>query len=126
MYSTDGMHDLATIDLSSNSVSGTAEAILSPAVIAPNPLTNQNPLSSFLLAQTSLSGDLPAVLWGLTDLVVLTLWKNVPPSISQLTKLEEFSLGGKHLTGTIPTELRLLTALSVLSITHSQISGVFC
>ena len=54
----------------------------------------------------------------------LRLSGEIPADLSRLSKLKTLSLGGNRLTGEIPIELSRLSELEVLSLSHNRLSGI--
>ena len=80
------------------------------------------------LRNNQLSGDLPAELGDLTELVELNLEHNqltgpIPPELGNLANLEILSLSANRLNGAIPPELGDLTGLRWLNLEHNELTG---
>ena len=83
---------------------------------------------AFKLQLTGVSGLLPATLFNLTTLTLLTLqlrdiYGTLPDSIGQLTNLTFFTLSYVRLTGTLPSSLCNLHRLDQLRLTNIQLGG---
>ncbi len=80
------------------------------------------------LYDNELTGEIPAELGSLTNLVGLSLYRNeltgeIPVELGSLTNLAELSLFSNQLTGEIPAALGGLTNLEVLSLFSNQLTG---
>ena len=80
------------------------------------------------LYDNELTGEIPAELGSLTNLVGLSLYRNeltgeIPVELGSLTNLAELSLFSNQLTGEIPAELGSLTNLQTLSLFSNQLTG---
>ena len=80
------------------------------------------------LYDNELTGEIPAELGSLTNLVGLSLYRNeltgeIPVELGGLTNLAELSLFSNQLTGEIPAALGGLTNLEVLSLFSNQLTG---
>ena len=88
-------------------------------------LTN---LVGLYLYGNQLTGEIPAELGSLTNLEWLILDNNqltgeIPSELGNLTNLEQLDLSYNHLTGEIPAELGSLTNLTHLWLDGNQLSG---
>ena len=81
------------------------------------------------LQQNNLRGTIPAAVGGLTQLVVLALFREpgltgpIPPELGNLTELRLLALGGNSMTGAIPPELGNLTELTGLYLWGNGLTG---
>ena len=80
------------------------------------------------LYDNELTGEIPAELGSLTNLVGLSLYRNeltgeIPAELGGLTNLAELSLFSNQLTGEIPAALGSLTNLEVLSLYSNPLTG---
>ncbi len=115
---TDDAGRVVSLDLGSNSLSGSIPAALGD-------LTN---LEILYLQYNSLSGSIPAALGDLTNLEYLNLRSNslsgsIPAALGDLTSLEYLNLMRNSLSGSIPTELGDLTNLVNLNLGYNSLSG---
>ena len=81
------------------------------------------------LQGNNLRGTIPAAVGGLTQLVVLALFREagltgpIPPALGNLTELRLLALGGNAMTGAIPPELGNLTELIGLYLWGNSLTG---
>ena len=80
------------------------------------------------LTENGLSGEIPSVLGGLTNLQIHALGGNdltgeIPTELGSLANLTELYLWGNELTGEIPAELGNLANLRWLSLVGNRLSG---
>ena len=91
--------------------------------------TNANGrVTSLVLDENGLSGELPSSLGDLAYLEVLRLFRNelsgsIPSALGNLTNLRTLTLTGNQLSGSIPSALGNLTDLIVLGLGNNQLSG---
>lgn len=87
-----------------------------------------NTVTSLLLADKHLAGQLPVEIGNLVNLSFLdfslnALTGDIPSSINKLTHLEYLSLAFTSFSGTIPTEIGMLSKLEFLNMRSSQVNG---
>ena len=81
-------------------------------------------VTHLVLSDNELSGPVPAVLGGLSNLTALELGDNylrgaIPPEWGRLSKLETLSLGRNELSGPVPSELGNLSNLALLDLSYN-------
>ena len=115
------MTTLEWLDLAENVFSG----------VLPSELGQLTQLSKFSVAKNSLSGPLPTEIGLMVELEDLSLYENMfsnpvlPTEIGQLRKASTLYLGGmaKSSGGTIPSEMGLMTSLTLLSLGANMLSS---
>ena len=85
-------------------------------------------VTSLILRDNGLSGELPALLGGMDRLEVLSLDRNslngeLPAQLGNLSSLTRLSLNRNQLSGSIPSELGSLSNLSIIGLANNQLSG---
>ncbi|XP_039849075.1 receptor kinase-like protein Xa21 [Panicum virgatum] len=110
---------LEVLDLSWNSL---RDAI-------PDGIVNCSRLRILDLSMNSLVGELHSKVGLLSDdLLVLNLYGNrltgtIPPSLGNMTHLEQLDLGNNSLSGSIPRTLGNLQQLTVMDLSHNNLEG---
>ncbi len=95
----------------------------------PAELGNLSELIELRLSLNNLSGSIPPELGNLSQLTNLwlnrnfTLSSSIPPELGNLTNLTHLDLGNNALTGSIPLELAYLTNLTYIEIDNNLLSG---
>ena len=107
----------------------------SPSITSLPDLSALTNLEELYLHANNFTGTFPAWLGSLTNLTHLHLFGTAQkdpaglgltgpiPNLSTLTSLEELSIDGNGLTGTIPTWLNMLTTLERLDLDRNQLTG---
>ena len=85
-------------------------------------------LIGLLLDRNKLTGEIPVELAQLSQLEVLTLDRNkltgpIPPELAQLSQLKRLDLRNNHLMGAIPVELAQLSNLEYLDLSSTRLTG---
>lgn len=81
------------------------------------------------LEDNDLKGEIPAELYGLSDMAQLRLGGNIgltgqlTPNVQMWKSIQELSIAGTHVDGTLPSELFNLTTLKVLDLGFASLSG---
>ncbi|KAG1367829.1 receptor-like protein kinase HSL1 [Cocos nucifera] len=128
---------LAFMDIQSNRFSGILPDKLPSELLWLNIKNNQfsgniptmaKSLQFFMATNNLLSGKLPAVLTGISELNKLYLAGNlisgqIPPGISELKNLSVLNLSSNHLVGEIPAAIGSLQELNSLDLSINQLSG---
>jgi len=119
VVSGEGGDNVSEVDLNKNNLSG----------LIPPELWDLTELTYLDLAEANLTGSIPPGISGLTNIVDIFLFDNqltgqLPVSeITQLTNLEQFSIGINGFTGTLPPEFSTLTNLRVLTLDRNNFTG---
>ncbi len=91
-------------------------------------INGQDHVTKIELQYNNLTGNIPADIVNLSQLIVLNvrnnnLSGNIPVEIGNLSNLMELNLGNNQLTGTIPTEIGNMTNLTFLRLSFNDLSG---
>lgn len=111
---------LETLDLHDNKLGG----------ILPSSLSNLSTgITTFLIAQNRISGNLPADIGNLVNLSTFEAYNNLltgclPSSIGKLTSLHRLSLQGNRFNGQIPDSLSNLLVLNQLYLQSNMFDGI--
>ena len=89
---------------------------------------NDGRVTKLILRYNGLSGEIPAELGNLSNLIELTLSGNdlsgeIPPELGSLSNLVGLNLSENQLSGEIPPELGSLSNLGYLDLAENQLSG---
>jgi Leucine-rich repeat (LRR) protein/subtilisin-like proprotein convertase family protein len=90
--------------------------------------TSDNNVSSIFISSNNLTGEIPAELGNLSNLLELWLNNNdlsgeIPVELGNLSNLKYFELSDNTLSGEIPVELENLSSLEYLEIANNTLSG---